>query len=166
MVVKVLIIAIMFEDNDPNHIIYPYEASELDKEGITKYITGLNNQMSMFYYPIDATKYQYSFGRNYSGCYGFTAITPKYKGESNGTLINGRRYEYDIYLATGAKGTYGWNSDSYKLHDLDLNNKYDGKYYFISGSTKNRIREFALVVNEKTSGGNWGLTDEDISWDK
>ena len=23
-----------------------------------------------------------------------------------------------------------------------------------------------LVVNEKTSGGNWGLTDEDISWDK
>ncbi len=158
--------SVTIDPNDPNHIIYPYEASELDKEGITKYITGLNNQMSMFYYPIDATKYQYSFGRNYSGCYGFTAITPKYKGESNGTLINGRRYEYDIYLATGAKGTYGWNSDSYKLHDLDLNNKYDGKYYFISGSTKNRIREFALVVNEKTSGGNWGLTDEDISWDK
>lgn len=154
---------ISIDPNDPNHTIYPYEASESDKEGITKYIKGLNNQMTMFYYPLDVNKYQYSFGRNYSGCYGFTAITPTYKGENTEDLINGRRYEYDIYLTTGAKD---WNDEAYKLPDLDNDNKYDGKYFFIGGSTRNRIREFALVVNEKTLSKSWGLTDEDISWDK
>lgn len=140
------------DSNDSRHVIYPYEGS------ITDYITGLNNQLSMFYFPIDLNKYQYSFGRNYSGCYGFSVITP---------TSNGNRYTYDIYLATGAESSddgYGWNNEAYLLPNLDEDGEYDGKYFFISGSTRNRIREFALVINEKTVDNSWGLTDDFTSW--
>lgn len=149
---------ITIDPNNPNHVIYPYEASIDNPTGITDYITGLNNQLSMFYYPTNINKYQYSFGRNYSGCYGFSIIPP---------VTNGNRHTFDIYLATGAENIengYGWNNEAYLLPNLDESGTYDGKYFFISGSTRNRIREFALVINEETLDNSWGLTDDFTSW--
>jgi len=139
---------------------YPYVATEDNKGGITDYITGMNNQSTLFYAPCDLTKYTYTFGRNLSGCYGFSIVTPIYEGETTGELINGERYNYEIYL----KQEDDWYQESNLLPNLDLNGKYDGKYFFIENSHRNRIRNFAIVITPKTVDESWGLTDNDTTW--
>ena len=139
---------------------YPYVATEDNKGGITDYITGMNNQSTLFYAPCDLTKYTYTFGRNLSGCYGFSIVTPIYEGETTGELINGERYNYEIYL----KQEDDWYQESNLLPNLDLNGKYDGKYFFVENSHRNRIRNFAIVITPKTVDESWGLTDNDTTW--
>ncbi len=153
--------------DDDDHVTYPYEPTESNPTGITGYISGVNNHTTMFYKPVAYSDYLYTFGRNFSGCYGFSVVTPIYEGATTNNLVNGERYSYEIYFM-GAEGTesnlYPWATEKYILPNLDNTGVYDGKYFFIENSLRNRIRNFAIVIDEKTNTGDWGLTDEDTTW--
>lgn len=155
------------ETDANNHVTYPYEPTESNPTGITGYISGVNNHTTMFYKPVAYDDYLYTFGRNFSGCYGFSVVTPIYEGATTNNLVNGERYSYEIYFM-GVEGTesnlYPWATDKYILPNLDNTGVYDGKYFFIENSLRNRIRNFAIVIDEKTGSGDWGLTDEDTTW--
>ena len=142
--------------------VYPYEGS------IVTYTPVVNTQSTLFYYPLpgNITKYIYSFGKNESGVYNFTVVTPKYVGTTSGNLVNGLRYDYNIYVRTGATGGVGypWNLDKYKLPVFDNTGKIIGKYYYVL-TDRQIIREFAIVIEERTIGNQWGLYDDYTSWD-
>ena len=145
------------------HTTYPFE-----EEGITNYIESLNNHATMFYFPTLFSNYIYTFGRNLSGCYGFSVATPLYNGQSSGDLVKGQRYAYSIHLKTGAtgEGEYPWANDNYILPEIDVTGRHTGKYFYIVGSLKQIIREFAIVIHEETVGSQWGLEDDYTSWDQ
>lgn len=157
---------IEYQTVDENgHLIYPYEGK------IVNYIVGMNNQSTMFYFPTIYQRYIYTFARNLSGCYGFTIVTPLYSGPTEYDLVKGERYSYDIYLSYGLtpseEDPYPWYGNDRLLPDLDETGIRTGKYFFIEGSTdKNRIRDFAIVINEATVGSSWGLYDDQTSWDQ
>jgi hypothetical protein len=94
-------------------------------------------------------------------------VSPKYTGTTSGNLVNGLRYDYNIYLRTGVtgSGTYPWNDDKYKLPVFDNTNEIVGKYYYVLGTNRQIIREFAIVIEESTLGSQWGLYDDYTSWD-
>ena len=144
-------------------IIYPYEGE------IFGYTAGVRNQSTLFYYPLPAniTDYLYTFGKNKTGVYNFSIVSPKYTGVTTGNLVNGLRYDYNIYLRTGVTGTgtYPWNDDDYKLPEFDTNGEIIGKYYYVLGTNRQIIREFAIVIEESTLGSQWGLYDDYTSWD-
>jgi hypothetical protein len=144
-------------------IIYPYEG------GIVSYTDGVRNQSTLFYYPLPAniTDYLYTFGKNKTGVYNFSIVSPKYTGTTTGNLVNGLRYDYNIYLRTGVtgSGTYPWNDDKYKLPVFDTSGEIIGKYYYVLGTNRQIIREFAIVIEESTLGSQWGLYDDYTSWD-
>ena len=150
-----------------NHVTYPYEPTDSNPTGISGYISGVNNHTTMFYKPVAYSDYLYTFGRNFSGCYGFSVVTPIYEGATMNNLVNGERYSYEIYIM-GIEGTesnlYPWATEKYILPNLDNTGVYDGKYFYIENSLRNRIRSFAIVIDEKTGSGDWGLTDEDTTW--
>ena len=78
-------------------------------------------------------------------------------------LVTGKRYDYTIYLETHSNGN--WHSENYELPN-DPNQVYNGRFYFVRSSSPNQIvREFAIVIKESTSNTNWGLTDDDTTWD-
>lgn len=143
-------------------VVYPYEGS------IIQYTPIVNTQSTLFYYPLPSsiTKYVYSFGKNESGVYNFTVVTPKYTGTTNGNLVNGLRFDYSIYIRTGATGPgiYPWNQDKYKLPEFDSTGKIIGKYYYVL-TNRQIIREFAIVIEHRTVGNQWGLYDDYTSWD-
>lgn len=151
-----------------NHTTYPLEPTTDNPTGITGEITGVNNQTTLFYRPHSLSDYLYTFGRNLSGCYGFSIVSPIYNGTTGGKLVNGERYTYDIYFKGVADGTdgvqYPWATDDYILPNLDDTGVYDGKYFFIENSLRNRIRNFAIVINAETGDGDWGLTDDTTTW--
>ena len=151
-----------------NHTTYPLEPTTDNPTGITGEINGVNNQTTLFYRPHSLSDYLYTFGRNLSGCYGFSIVSPIYNGTTGGKLVNGERYTYDIYfkgVADGADGVqYPWATDDYILPNLDDTGVYDGKYFFIENSLRNRIRNFAIVINAETGDGDWGLTDDTTTW--
>ena len=144
-------------------IIYPFEG------GIISYTAGVRNQSTLFYYPLPAniTDYLYTFGKNKTGVYNFSIVSPKYTGVTTGNLVNGLRYDYNIYLRTGVtgSGTYPWNDDKYKLPVFDNTGEIIGKYYYVLGTNRQIIREFAIVIEESTLGSQWGLYDDYTSWD-
>lgn len=144
-------------------IIYPFEGE------ISSYTSGVKSQSTLFYYPIptNLTNYLYTFGKNESGVYNFSIVSPKYTGISTENLVNGLRYDYNIYLRTGVTGTgtYPWNDDKYKLPVFDTNNDIIGKYYYVLGTNRQIVREFAIVIEESTLGSQWGLYDDYTSWD-
>lgn len=151
-----------------NHTTYPLEPTTDNPTGITGEINGVNNQTTLFYRPHSLSDYLYTFGRNLSGCYGFSIVSPIYNGTTGGKLVNGERYTYDIYFKGVADGTggvqYPWETDDYILPNLDDTGVYDGKYFFIENSLRNRIRNFAIVINAETGDGDWGLTDDTTTW--
>ena len=151
-----------------NHTTYPSEPTTDNPTGITGEINGVNNQTTLFYRPHSLSDYLYTFGRNLSGCYGFSIVSPIYNGTTGGKLVNGERYTYDIYFKGVADGTdgvqYPWATDDYILPNLDDTGVYDGKYFFIENSLRNRIRNFAIVINAETGDGDWGLTDDTTTW--
>ena len=144
-------------------IIYPYEGD------IFGYTGGVRNQSTLFFYPLPAniTNYLYTFGKNKTGVYNFSIVSPKYTGVTSGNLVNGLRYDYNIYLRTGVtgSGTYPWNDDKYKLPVFDNTGEIIGKYYYVLGTNRQIIREFAIVIEESTLGSQWGLYDDYTSWD-
>lgn len=144
-------------------IIYPFEGEIID------YTDGVRNQSTLFYYPLPAniTDYLYTFGKNKTGVYNFSIVSPKYTGVTTGNLVNGLRYDYNIYLRTGVtgSGTYPWNDDKYKLPVFDNTGEIIGKYYYVLGTNRQIIREFAIVIEESTLGSQWGLYDDYTSWD-
>lgn len=145
-------------------ITYPFEGTILD------YVSSINNQSTLFYYPTPTgiTNYLYTFGRNKTGAYGFSIVSPKYQGTTQAGLTNGLRYNYSIYLKTGTTGgtQYPWNSPNFLLPNLDPTGETVGRYYFVTGSLRQIIREFAIVIDESTTGSQWGLYDDYTSWDQ
>lgn len=144
-------------------IIYPFEGEIIDQTD------GVRNQSTLFYYPLPSniTDYLYTFGKNKTGVYNFSIVSPKYTGTTTGNLVNGLRYDYNIYLRTGVTGvgTYPWNDDDYKLPEFDDSGEIIGKYYYVLGTNRQIIREFAIVIEESTLGSQWGLYDDYTSWD-
>lgn len=147
---------------------YPFE------EGIKPYIDRLNTHATLFYYIFRDTNnnvnnnYLYTFGRNLSGAYSFTTLTPIYNGPTNENQQSGKRHAYSIYLiTTDANGEfegYPWYDDRYILPEFDTENYYSGKYFYILGSTNQIIRNFAIVIHEDTVGADWGLNDDYDTW--
>jgi hypothetical protein len=150
-------------DPGTGRIIYPYEGE------IFGYTDGVRNQSTLFFYPLPAniTNYLYTFGKNKTGVYNFSIVSPKYTGVTSVNLVNGLRYDYNIYLRTGVtgSGTYPWNDDKYKLPVFDNTGEIIGKYYYVLGTNRQIIREFAIVIEESTLGSQWGLYDDYTSWD-
>lgn len=139
--------------DEPNNI-YP---------DVYNYISGINSQSSLFYFTNPVTDYIYRFGRNTTGSYNFSIVSPIYTGPTNDGLVTGKRYDYTIYLETHANGN--WHSENYELPN-DPNQVYNGRFYFVRSSSPNQIvRQFAIVIKESTSNINWGLTDDDTTWD-
>lgn len=100
-----------------------------------------------------------------SGAYNFNIIPPIYQGETEGSLIQGERYQYTMYLKE--YGVEDWFDPKYELPELDSEGLYTGKYFFILSQTTRPItREFAIVIKPITQSGSWGLNDENISWDQ
>ena len=142
---------------------YPFE-----DVGIKNYVVSLNTQATLFYFPSIYPNYLYTFGRNLTGAYGFSVLTPVYNGTTTANLVHGKRYTYSIYLRTGAEGSgdYPWYNDNYLLPNFDEDNFYTGKYFYIVGSPRQIIREFAILVHEETFGQSWGLNDDYATWDQ
>lgn len=100
-----------------------------------------------------------------SGAYNFNIIPPIYQGETEGSLIQGERYQYTMYLKE--YGVEDWFDPKYELPELDSEGHYTGKYFFILSQTTRPItREFAIVIKPITQSGSWGLNDENTSWDQ
>lgn len=148
------------DENGKHH--YPFA-----EEGIKNYVVSLNTQSTLFYFPTIYPNYLYTFGRNLTGAYGFSVLTPAYYGPNTANLTNGKRYTYSIYLKTGVEGeeTYPWYNENYLLPNFETENAYSGKYFYILGSPRQIIREFAILVHEETFGQQWGLNDDYASWD-
>lgn len=149
---------------------YPFET--IDNEGnstvtIKDYIVGKYNQSTLFYAPVNESKYLYTFGRNRSGCYKFNVITPIYNGTASEKLVNGARFNYDIYFGkltdNDSNGIYDTPTGK-QLPDFDNTKDYVGKYFFIDESTRNRIRYFSIIIDCSTGDDSWGLTDDDSTW--
>lgn len=149
---------------------YPFET--IDDEGnstvtIKDYIVGKYNQSTLFYAPVNESKYLYTFGRNRSGCYKFNVITPIYNGTASDKLVNGARFNYDIYFGKltddDSNGIYDTPTGK-QLPDFDNTKDYVGKYFFIEDSTRNRIRYFSIIIDCSTGDDSWGLTDDDSTW--
>lgn len=154
-------------DPGTGDITYPFEGT------ILNYLDSqnpVNNQSTLFYYPTPTgiTNYLYTFGRNQTGAYGFSIVSPKYQGTTQPGLTNGLRYNYSIYLKTGTTGgtQYPWNSPNFLLPNIDPTGETVGRYYFVTGSLRQIIREFAIVIDESTTGSQWGLYDDYTSWDQ
>lgn len=114
-------------------------------------VSGINNSINMYY--LETTgNYKYRFGRNMSGFFSFHVLLPR--------LNNGFEYTYEIYYEFSSQ-------DNYLLNDVG---EYDasevGKYYYIHGGTRNRTREFTIVIKKQM--GNpldyYGLYDSYYSW--
>ena len=150
-------------------ITYPFEGTILNYVSIVENKL-IYNQSTLFYYPTPTgiTNYLYTFGRNKTGAYGISIVSPKYQGTPQTGLTNGLRYNYSIYLKTGTTGgtQYPWNSPNFLLPNLDSTGETVGRYYFVSGSLRQIIREFAIVIDESTTGSQWGLYDDYTSWDQ
>src|SRR5690606_12159363 len=80
--------------DEPNNI-YP---------DVYNYIAGINSQSSLFYFTNPVTDYIYRFGRNTTGSYNFSIVSPIYTGPTNDGLVTGKRYDYTIYLETHSNG--------------------------------------------------------------
>jgi len=114
-------------------------------------ILSINNSVNMFYLNV-ADSYKYRFGRNMSGYFSFSVILPEL--DSNYT------YVYDIYYEYSA-------TERYLLTDVSeyvANAK--GKYYYIHGGTRNRTREFTIVIRKVEGSQNprYGLHDSYYTW--
>jgi hypothetical protein len=51
------------------------------------------------------------------------------------------------------------------LPDFETDNIYSGKYFYILGSPRQIIRQFAILIHEETFGQEWGLNDDYSTWD-
>ena len=146
---------------------FPYEVGE---EGIKSQIKYKFNQATLFQtLNINTDKYEFSFGRNRSGCYKLHIITPIYNGEStpDGQLVKGSRFNYDIYLGSFEQtgGTYD-SSSGRLLSDFDSEKEYVGKYFYIENPAipRPRVKEFSIVIRHSTENDSWGLTDDSNTW--
>lgn len=148
---------------------YPFETIVDGNSTVTikDYIVGKYNQSTLFYAPVNESKYLYTFGRNRSGCYKFNVITPIYNGTASEKLVNGARFNYDIYFGKltddDSNGIYDTPTGK-QLPDFDNTKDYVGKYFFIEESTRNRIRYFSIIIDCSTGDDSWGLTDDDSTW--
>lgn len=151
--------------------VYPFEGIIKQYFVYDDNLPLLNSKATMFYFPPTIENYIITFGRNLSGCYGFSITTPIYNGPTSGDFVSGERYDYSIYLKP--KGVDDWKTDENLLPDLDNHDpeldefgNYVGKYFYIEGTTRRqRIREFAIVIHDNTVGVGWGLYKDDTSWD-
>ena len=148
---------------------YPFETIDNGNSTVTikDYIVGKYNQSTLFYAPVNESNYLYTFGRNRSGCYKFNVITPIYNGTASEKLVNGARFNYDIYFGKltddDSNGIYDTPTGK-QLPDFDNTKDYVGKYFFIEDSTRNRIRYFSIIIDCSTGDDSWGLTDDDSTW--
>lgn len=148
---------------------YPFETIDNGNSTVTikDYIVGKYNQSTLFYAPVNENNYLYTFGRNRSGCYKFNVITPIYNGTASEKLVNGARFNYDIYFGKltddDSNGIYDTPTGK-QLPDFDNTKDYVGKYFFIEDSTRNRIRYFSIIIDCSTGDDSWGLTDDDSTW--
>lgn len=147
---------------DGDMMIYPFQ-----DEGIKNYIdpnNPLNTQSTLFFYTSSKVNYVYTFGRNLTGAYNFSVVTPIYSGNTNALQTKGKRYDYSIYsrYQVVGEGTYPWYKPNYLLPEFDIaeEREYLGKYYYVPGSINPIIREFSIVIHERTSGVDWGLNDQ------
>ena len=173
---NIVVINVVNYELDSNYIMgdqqveYPFET--IDSYGnstvtIKDHIVGKYNQSTLFYAPVNESKYLYTFGRNRSGCYKFNVITPIYNGAASEKLVNGARFNYDIYFGKltddDSNGIYDTPTGK-QLPDFDNTKDYVGKYFFIEDSTRNRIRYFSIIIDCSTGDDSWGLTDDDSTW--
>lgn len=128
-------------------------------------IIGINNQSSLFYFVGLADTINYRFGRNSTGIYNFSIVTPKYQGPLTEEMTPGQRYHYEIYMNLFGEPNYyqeKYNLPFFKQVGIDL----DGVYYAISAPTSNPIsRELVIVIKSSTQDFWWGLHDDYTSWD-
>lgn len=130
---------------------------------VYNYIDGINSQSTLFYFTNPGTNYIYRFGRNTTGSYNFSIVSPIYTGATLNNLVTGERYDYTIYLETHSEND--WHHESHELPEDD-DGEYNGRFYFIRSTSPNQIvRQFAIVIKESTSNANWGLYDDYTSWD-
>lgn len=142
-----------------------YDEANQVYPNIVEYIDGINSQSTLFYFTNPSSNYIYRFGRNSTGAYNFSVISPVYTGPTTAGLVKGERYNYTIYLTTNVTGS--WHQAQYELPMMDDNGEFTGRYYYIQSTSSNQIiREFAIVIKESTSSGNWGLYDDYTSWDQ
>jgi hypothetical protein len=112
-------------------------------------VNSKNNEIQMFYMPVNTPLYRYRYGRNMSGYFAFVLNLPKDP--------NGNDYTYEI----------DFRGDM--LNDIsDYANNLGGKYFYIGGGTKNRTRLFNVYIKRTntTFDPTWGLTDGIESWKK
>ncbi|MFA5560701.1 MAG: hypothetical protein WC964_02885, partial [Acholeplasmataceae bacterium] len=131
------------------HIVTSAQYETVDLFPTFTQVNSKNNQIPMFYLPLDNPLYRYRYGRNMSGFFAFVLNLPKDP--------NGNDYTYEI-----------------EFRDLLLNDINDyvsglgGKYFYIGGGTKNRTRSFNVFIKRTNSINDptWGLTDGIESWKK
>src|SRR5690554_469843 len=127
-------------------------------------IIGLNNQSTLFYFTPNSSTTNYRFGRNMSGGYSFSVVTPKHRPTSpiqNENLIVNKRYNYEMYMVPRElTNTLDWHTNIYKLPKL-AQEGYQGYHYHVINPSQNPIiRELAIVILSETADPEWGLNDE------
>lgn len=120
--------------------------------------SGLISKMTQFIFT-NSDNYKYSFGRNRSGFFSFNVELPL-----DQYLNNLYTYEikYDVYTL------YGVNEYMELKEQITLDQEFEGKYYYIVFSTKNRTRRFNVYVRDidpVSTAKPWGLFDFFRSWD-
>ncbi|GEM_PF-737290 len=119
-------------------------------------LSGLISKMTQFIYTYNG-EYYYSFGRNRSGFFSFNIELPldQYLNDL---------YTYEIKYSDYT--LYGVN-EYMELNEITLDQVFEGKYYYIGFSTKNRTRRFNVYIRDKdpiSTDKPWGLFDFFRSW--
>ena len=164
---KVILISIknLMLSETPEEIDFGNDNYGYDYPVVLDDIIGINNQATMFYFP--GLGIIYNFGRNMSGAYNFSLVTPIYTGPTTDNMVAGERFNYTIYLNTSIDTIDTWTQERLDNFELPLlGGEYIGRYYYVLNPTGRPFsRKFAIVIESETSSGGWGLHDETTSWD-